>query len=319
MLRKKGHTLRDIAIAMNRSLSTISEEISRNSVRGRYNSEKAHAKARKRRKESKFQGMKIVGDDTLRREVTERLMDDQSPRAISGFTKRSDVDISSVGHNAIRSFIKSVYGRNIEIHRNKRKSGRKRRKTPKGRLSGRRPISERSLQIKARLRIGDAEGDFVVSGIRGKGKLLVVVDRKSRMTFLEKITDPGIGAVHRAFLKIQERFKEMKTMTLDNDILFTKHKELEKELGIKIYFCHPYHSWEKGSVENTNKVIRRDLPKGANIRKYSKRFFCLLEDKLNRRPMKVLNYLTPQEILDSYRKRKKQNNTRKKRVLFCSD
>ncbi|QQR54385.1 IS30 family transposase [Candidatus Peregrinibacteria bacterium] len=86
-------------------------------------------------------------------------------------------------------------------------------------------------------------------------------------------------------------------MTTDNDILFQKHKELEKLLGIKIYFCHPYHSWEKGTVENTNKIIRKDIPKGSDISKYSKAFIQRLEEKLNRRPLKCLNYLTPKEAL----------------------
>ena len=96
----------------------------------------------------------------------------------------------------------------------------------------------------------------------------------------------------------------MKTMTTDNDILFRRHKELEKLLSIKIYFCHPYHSWEKGTVENTNKYIRKDIPKGSNISKYSKKFIISIEEKLNRRFMKCLGHVTPDEILKEFRQQK---------------
>ncbi|QQR54351.1 IS30 family transposase [Candidatus Peregrinibacteria bacterium] len=174
-----------------------------------------------------------------------------------------------------------------------------RRKRPKvlSKLSDRTFINERPNRIEMREDVGDIEGDFIVSGKTGKGSLLVAVDRKLRVSFLEKIFPVTIEEVHEAFLRIQKRFPELQSMTTDNDILFQKHKELEKLLGIKIYFCHPYHSWEKGTVENTNKIIRKDIPKGSDISKYSKAFIQRLEEKLNRRPLKCLNYLTPKEAL----------------------
>ena len=88
-------------------------------------------------------------------------------------------------------------------------------------------------------------------------------------------------------------------------MLLQKHKELGKLLKVKVYFCHPYSSWEKGSIENTNKYVRKDIPKGSDISKYSKQFIKRLEAKLNRRYMRVINYKTPQEMLNEYRKRKK--------------
>ena len=147
----------------------------------------------------------------------------------------------------------------------------------------------------------------MVSGRDGKGVILAIVDRKYRVAFLEQIIEVNIENVHLAFLKIKARFTELKTITTDNDILLQKHKELEKILGVKIYFCHPYHSWEKGTIENTNKYARKDIPKGSDISKYSKRFIQKLEAKLNRRYMKVLNYKTPQELLNEHRKRKKRS------------
>lgn len=133
---------------------------------------------------------------------------------------------------------------------------------------------------------------------------MVVVCRKIRVVFLEQIIRVGIKAVHTSFQSIKSRFPEMKTITIDNDILLQKHKELEKILSVKIYFCHPYHSWEKGTVENTNKRIRKYIPKGSDISKYSKRFISNLEAKLNRRIMKVIDFSTPEELIQGYRKQK---------------
>ena len=114
----------------------------------------------------------------------------------------------------------------------------------------------------------------------------------------------NINNVHRSFIRIKQKFPEIKTITLDNDILFQKHKELKRILNVKIYFCHPYHSWEKGLVENINKHIRKYIPKGSDISRYSKPYIKSIEDKLNRRFLNCLNSFTPYEIIESYRKQK---------------
>jgi len=150
------------------------------------------------------------------------------------------------------------------------------------------------------------EGDFIVSGRNGKGVLLVVVCRKLRVVFLEIIYKATVKNVTKAFLKIKKRFPEMKTLTLDNDILFKNHQELEKLLNIEIYFCNPYHSWEKGTVENANKCIRRYIPKGGDLSQYSKDEIKTIEEALNNRFMKCLNYKTPLEALKECRRNKKQ-------------
>jgi IS30 family transposase len=108
-----------------------------------------------------------------------------------------------------------------------------------------------------RNRVGDIEADFIVSGKSGKGILLVAVCRKLRVVFLVIIYQVTIQNIENALLRIKRELPEMKTLTIDNDILFRYHKELEKLLRVKIYFCNPYHSWEKGTVENVNKHIRK--------------------------------------------------------------
>lgn len=160
--------------------------------------------------------------------------------------------------------------------------------------------------MESRVRVGDCEGDFIVSGRSGKGYLLVVVERKTRIVFLEHLTVVTIDEVHLAFLRIQKKLPEMKTLTLDNDLLFAMHKTLEKLLGLPIYFCYPYHSWEKGSVENANKYIRKYIPKGSDLSGYDKKFIHFVEKRCNGRFMDVLKFKTPAERLTESRLRSKK-------------
>lgn len=262
-----------------------------------------------RRHEAKYQGMRVAEHTGLKKYVDDNLYDDQSPEAIAGRVAKHEKHLPSVSKNSIRRYIGSVYGRRVEYHRVQQKRKRKRSgKRPKvTELKDRTFIDKRPKYIQERRCVGDAEADFLLSGKTGKGIILSLVCRKIRVSFLEQILEVTIANVHKAFQRIKERFPELKSISTDNDILLVKHKELEKELGVKIYFCHPYHSWEKGSIENTNKYVRKDIPKSSDISRYSKRFIQKLEDKLNRRYMKVLRYKTPQERLDDHRKHKKRS------------
>ncbi len=273
-------------------------------VRNVYDPKKAHHKAYVRRWQSKYQGMKLVENRELRDFVEQKLLKDDSPVNISGRIRKHEKNLPYVSKNSIYRYIESPYGRRIEGYRNNKKQRRRHRRPKSERLKDRVFIDKRPKYINTRQRIGDAEADFIVSGKSGKGILLVVADRKSRMPFIEKIHPVNIQEVHRAFLKVKERFPEMKTFTTDNDILFRHHKELEKLLAVKIYFCHAYHSWEKGTVEKINKEVRRDIPKGSNISKYSKKFIQSVEEKLQDKIYKVLGYRTPLEVLEHHRKRK---------------
>ncbi len=255
--------------------------------------------------------MKIVQSKELREFVEANLYDGQSPPNISGRIRKHEKDFVSISKNIIYGYIKSPYGRRIEAYRKKKKARQWRRRAKNEKLADRTFIDKRPAFINKRKRIGDAEADFLVSGKTGKGIILNVTDRKSRAPFLEQIIVVTIKNVHRAFKGIKKRFPELKTITIDNDILLRKHKELEKLLDVKIYFCDPYSSWQKGTVENTNGHIRRDIPKGSDISKYSKRFIRSVENKLQRRFMGCLNHLTPYEVLERHRKQKKRRSASK--------
>ena len=244
--------------------------------------------------------------------VEKSLYNDQSPPNISGRIKKHEKHLPSVSKDSIYRYIKSVYGRRIEAHRRKQKTRRCRRRAKSKKLQDRTFIDKRPEYINKRRRIGDAEADFLLSGKTGKGIILNITDRKSRAPFLEQIIVVTIPNVHRAFLKIKKRFPELKTITTDNDLLLQCHKELEKLLEIKIYFCHPYHSWEKGTVENSNGYVRKDIPKGSDISRYSKRFIEKIERKLQARFMDCLNHLTPYEVLKNHRKQKKRRSAERK-------
>jgi len=313
ILRKKGYSFRDIAKALGRSFSALCTEVNRNKTKNVYDPSVAQQKAILRRRNSKFQGMKIVEHPALQTFVEEKLYDDQSPANIAGRIQKHEHQLPYVSRESIYRYIGTVYGRNIERYRNGRRSKRRTHgRTRSVKLDGRIFIDKRPISIGKRARIGDAESDFIVSGRSGKGILLVVIDRKSRTPFVEQIIDGTIENVHKAFQRIKKRYPELHTITTDNDILLRKHKELELLLGVKIYFCHPYHSWEKGSVEHVNGIIRKDIPKGSDISKYSKKFIRAIEKKLQRTYMECLDYKTPYEVLTEYRKQKRRRSVKKK-------
>ena len=300
---------------LKRAPSTISDELKRNKVCYTYDPIKAQQKSYIRRRNAKYQGKRIAQNIDLRLFVERSLMDDHSPQAIAGRIRRKEKGVLSISKESIYRYIKSPYGRNIEIHRQKKQRRKRSHRAKLQKLDGRVFIDKRPQHINERMRGGHAEADFVVSGQDGHGILLGIVDRKLRTSFLELILTVSIREVHKAFRRIKKRYPEMLSFTTDNDLLFKHHKKLATLLGIKIYFCNPYHSWEKGAIENVNKYIRKDIPKSSDLSQYSKKFIAKLEAKLNRRPMKCLDYATPAEALALFRKRRenrKNSSGRKK-------
>lgn len=167
-------------------------------------------------------------------------------------------------------------------------------------------ISSRPKRIGARKGFGHMEGDFIVSGKSGMGILLALTDRKTRKSLLEQILPVSVANVERALLRMKKRYPEMQTITFDNDILFLEHQRLEEKLSATIYFCHPHSPWEKGSIENLNRWLRRYIPKSSDISKYSKPFISKLEAKANRRFMECLKFLTPDEAYAKELQQKKR-------------
>ncbi len=248
-----------------------------------------------RRRYNRAVGKKIALNPELRAFVETHLLDDQSPEEISKRLKRIEKHLAYISGSAIRRYIKSVYGRRIESHRAKVFKKRCHYRPSKPRIADKRMIDKRPSKINKRWGLGHMEGDFIVSGKSGRGIILGLRDRKVRKNLLERILPVSVRNVERALVRMKKRYPEMQTITFDNDILFLEHKRLERVLGIKIYFCHVHAPYEKPSIENLNKDLRKYIRKGSDISKYSVYRIKKLEAKLNRRFMDVLGSLTPDE------------------------
>lgn len=257
-------------------------------------------------------GKKIADAPGLRAFVEQHLLDDQAPEEISKRLKRVEKHLAYVSASAIRRYIASVYGRRIEWHRSLVFKKKRRRIAARKRIEGKRMISARPSKIDHRWGLGHMEGDFIVSGKSGHGMVFVLRDRKTRMSLLEKILPVSLRTVDLALGRMKRRYPEMQTITFDNDILFLEHQKLEKKYGLKIYFCFPHSPWQKPSVENLNKTLRRYIPKSSDISKYSRRFIAKLETKFNRKFMDCLGSLTPDEAYVKEKKQKQRRTARQK-------
>ncbi len=293
---RKGKSLRFISRALNRSVSSVSDEIKNNSVKGRYAAKKANHKAYVKRETSKRDCLKVAMDVNLKKFVIENIKDDQSPEGISGRLKHIEKGIKHASGKAIYKFIASPHGRQIESHlfskAVKKKSGRKRGISVS--IDGRTFIDQRPKRVQKRVEFGHFEGDFIESGKDGTGSLLVLVERKMRYPFLAYLKNRSNENVNHL---VEELLKDVpvKSLTIDNDISFQKHEELSEILNTAIYFCHPQSPHEKGTIENRNKAIRRYVKKRSDLSKYEVGYFKMVETKLRNRFMKCLNFKTPEE------------------------
>lgn len=288
---------RCIADKLDRSVSSVSDEINKNSVSGVYTAKKADFKAYQKRWRSKVQCMKVAMDPRLKKFVIDSMTnDDQSPAGISGRLKRVEKYIQYASTKAIYNFVWSPHGRRIERHLYSKavhKKGGPKRGTPMT-IDGRTMIDKRPKKVEKRLEFGHYEGDFIESGKDGMGSLLVIVERKTRYPFLKYLEDRTTASVNRAVNELIGG-NPIKSLTIDNDISFQKHEELSELIEAAIFFCHPQSPYEKGTVENRNKAIRRYVKKKSDLSAYSPEYFAEVERKLRDRFMECLQYVTPRE------------------------
>lgn len=261
--------------------------------------------------------MTIVANPAVQAFVEQELRKLQSPAAIAGRLATGVDGLPPVSRDTIERFVKSVHGRKLEYELKllKQKPQRRTKRPHFDQLQDRTYIDDRPAVITNRERVGDVEADFIVSGKNGSGYLLTIVDRKLRFGLIRQILPVTIASVEAAFLDIQKQFPELTSITTDNDILFRYHQRLSSLLGnMPIYFCHAYHSWEKGTVENYNKQVRKYVKKGADISQYNEAYLNFVQGRLNSRFMSVLGYQTPQECLRTYR-----TSTSKRKVPLTRD
>ena len=292
----------DIAKKLNKAKSSVSDEIKLNSVKGIYTAKKAHQKARQRRKKAWWQSMKIAMDAGLSNYVEEKIKRFWSPEDIAGRIKFIDKHIPYANKDSIYKYLKSVYGRQLIEFLWYRGKTRK-PVAVRGDIKNRKFIDQRPKIVLKRRNFWDWEADFIVSGKHGKGALLVFIERKSRYVLIFKLHDRKVETINFILRSVFGSGQLLcSSLTIDNDVCFRHHKQMEKIIGAPIFFCHPYHSWEKGSVEKINQLIRRFIKKGCNIDKVSERRVRFVQDILNNKPYKCLGFFTPKEVLLRNRK-----------------
>jgi len=303
ILLSKGYSVTDIAAEIGRHPSTIYRELRRNAVAGSYQSRKADHKSYVRRKYAKYQCMRIIGDMKLREYIDKGLLEKNwSPEQIAGRIAK-ETGMTPVSSPSIYKYIRSVYGRKLEYELNlakKRRRSRHQRKVTQ--LEGRVFIDARPEAVSMRQQYGHWEADFIVSGKNyGTATLLVLHERVSRYTLIRKLHGRTIKEVEDTLVEMTKAIGPFKTLTIDNDIAFARHFKLSEIVGSPIFFTHPYCSWEKGGVENANRLIRRYVPKGCDISIFTDQEIQDVQTWMNDLPRRVLGYDTSSELYASYR------------------
>jgi IS30 family transposase len=287
-----GTIIREIATFLGRSPNTVSHEINRNSVKGTYTADKAAQKAHAKRWRAKRQCLKVAMDSFLTIFVFEKIEKKWSPKQISGYLKR-ELSITCSA-KAIYKFVESRgLEQNLFWRWNKRKGGRKRTKHA--------PTHDNRKYIDTRPPVtgecGHYEVDFIVSK-QSTWVFLVIVEILTKHAWVLKLPNRKRTTIRDAFSKVFSGIP-IKSITTDNDIAFTAWQELETMIQAPIYFCHPYHSWEKGLVENTNRWIRCFVPKRRDIVTVSEEEMKEIHSFLNDRPREVIGFRSPREYYES--------------------
>lgn len=303
-LLRAGHSKRFCAKELEFNHAAVIREVDRNKdADGIYKGASAHKKYLNKRKKAKEKYRKIKNDAGLRNYIKKRLAKRDSPEQIEGRIKRTKI-CQSISYETIYNWIYNEkpelkkYLRRISVKgKYRRRRGTKKREKDREEAKIKR-IDERPKIVEKRKRIGDYEGDTIIGKDKVK-RLLTNVERASGYGMIDKIDLVKAETIHNAlarrFAKIPNHKRH--TYTYDNGTEIGKEdKYLEEKIGMNIYRAYPYHSWERGSNENYNGLVREFFPKGTDFATISKEEVKRVERNLNHRPRKRLNYLTPHEV-----------------------
>jgi IS30 family transposase len=296
-LHQADHCQSEIARKLGRHRSTISRELYRNRSRwdGGYRPSKAQERANGRRSRSRRNQRFGRGDWTK----VERLVRRQwSPEQISGVLRKNAG--LSISHETIYRHIWVDRWHGGSLFRELRQVTKKRRKRygaydSRGRLAGKRHISDRPKVVERRSQSGHWEIDTVM-GDGARHCILTLVERATGFVVIGKLRTRGSHETARKATELIRRHPDrFKTITSDNGTEFHAYKRVEKATGVKFYFATPHHAWERGTNENTNGLIRQYLPKRKSMAQVTQRECDRIAKKLNTRPRKRYNYDTPEE------------------------
>lgn len=301
-----GHKQCEIAKVLGFDKSAISKELKRNHVKirqkegtvdGPYKASVAQQKAYVRRWRAKTKGSKIEKNGDLRAYIIKGLKDHWSPDEISGRMAQENQSFYA-SKNLIYDWLYSPFGQKYCCLLCTKRYNKKKitKKTEKVMIPDRIGIEERPKEVDDRLTFGHLEADTIVSGKKHNSKtaLAVMQERKSRHLSARKIKNLSPKVFTKSIKDMSKKLTQKETVTLDNGIENRDHKSLP----MTAYFCAPYSSWQKGGIENGNKMIRRFIPRGSNISNYSDQYISYVIGVLNKKPRKSLGYKTPIEVLE---------------------
>jgi len=298
--KQAGYSQKYIANEIGVNPGTISRELKRNSSTQTksYSAINAHKVSTTRRMYASKKSNKKM-DVKLKNIIKKYIIEDWSPEQIS--TRLKAVNIANISHVRIYQFVEQdkQQGGDLYTHLRFYHTGHRRAKygsKSKGRIKGRTSISQRDKIVDDKSRIGDWEIDTIV-GVNQKGAITTVVERATSLVRISIPTTKKAIEIENETIRILKPLKnKIYTITSDNGLEFANHQNISKALDYKHYFCHPYSSWERGLNEYTNGLIRQYIPKGTSFENITPEYIKMIEDKLNNRPRKALNWKTPNEV-----------------------
>ena len=294
ILADKGYTQKEIAQVLNCSQGTISRELRRgyNSATGKYEATHAQIKMYIRKQKQHYVGKKIEENSELKKYILQALKEKKKPDVIAG-RMRKEGQVFYASKDTIYRWLYSSFGSlPCYMYITKRGKAKKHNKN-----KTKRQIIPNRVLIDTRVLgdTGNLEGDTIVSGKKTKSTagIAVLFDRESKYLALRKVNSMSPSLVMPVYHEALTMWNHVSTCTFDNGIENAHHESL----GVPTFFCHPHHPWEKGGVEQSNKLIRQYIPKGCNIGDYTDEYIHSVEETLNDMPRKSIGYRTPREFM----------------------
>lgn len=296
-------SMRAVARNMKRDHTVLTRELKRNGSgdRKKYRADTAQRMC-EQRVHKQHRG-KLDKYPKLKEYVVNGLKNEWSPDIIAGKLKTAGKK-QTISHESIYHYIYNKDGRYEGLYKYLRQTKRKRqkryeRKTHKFPITERISIHQRPEVVGERTRYGDWESDSVLFR-KQKTILSVQSERKSKLIRIHKVANKTAEETANALVRTIESLPRelFKTMTFDNGGEGALHTKIKKEYDIDTYFCDPFSSWQKGGVENANKLIRHYLPRNTDLSQLTDRDIYLIQEKLNNRPRKCLGYQTPNEVIN---------------------
>jgi IS30 family transposase len=293
---KANWSQKDMAEELKVHRTTIYREKKRNKGLRGYRPQQATLMARERKKKAR---KRIKVTPYLKFMVAQKIREDWSPEQISGYFKKQQ--LLDISHQAIYTFVAEDRLGGGALYKHLRRANKKRKKQygstdARGQIKNRTMIDERPSIVDAKLRIGDWEADTVI-GKNQKGVFVTMVERKSKFIVACPVSNKSETVVTNAMINSLHRYKnKVHTITVDNGKEFAGHEKIAKKLKAKMYFAHPYSSWERGLNENSNGLLRQYFPKKTDLRGIELSDINPVLEKINNRPRKTLDYATPKDV-----------------------